>query len=234
MVTDKNNQPGGRAMKRAIVSFAVILSVLSLIVVTDTGNVSAAGGNVYYSLPYLHTHASNVTYCVVSNLSTDNVTSASFTVKASSGSTPTRKAIAFPSSVSFGGSSSNLISFTGKYVYVGTTKAADLSTDLGLSSTTTNDNTTSSSDNTTGSGKGGNDKGENDKGEKDNSSNSGKSEKIYYGGTLTFTSDSSIDCQKIAMSCFQGTTNPKRPIGGYTCTDDSSTGPSGGKNVLSY
>jgi hypothetical protein len=243
MIVNKNNQPGGSTMRKVTIYFALILTVLSLIALTSTGNVSAAtaaSGNVYYNLPYLHTHANNVVYCVVANFTTDNITTASFTVKASGGSTPNTTAISL-ASASFGGNSSNMITFTGQYIYVGTTQAADLSTALGLSSSTTggdnttSDNTTTSgsgSDNTTGSGKGEHDKSYS--ANKDGSSSSGgKNTKIPYGGTLTF-SGGSIDCQKIAVSCFQGTTNPKRPIGGYTCVDDSTTGPSGGKNVLSF
>ncbi|QWR77356.1 hypothetical protein [Candidatus Magnetomonas plexicatena] len=224
-------------MKKAGIYLAVMLFAMALVAMAGTGMVSAAGsdnttttgGNVYYNLPYLHTNPSGVVYCIVANLSSNNVTSASFTVKASSNSNPTQTALTFPSTVSFSAGSSNMLSFTGKYIYVGSTKVADLSTSLGL--TSSSDNTTGGSDNTTGGGKGGS---------KDNSfsifSNSGSdnSDKVYYGGTLSFASGSSIDCKKIAMSCFQGTTNPKRPIGGYTCEDDSTTGVAGGKNVLSF
>ncbi|QWR76449.1 hypothetical protein [Candidatus Magnetomonas plexicatena] len=57
-----------------------------------------------------------------------------------------------------------------------------------------------------------------------------------YGGTLKFlsTSSGSINCKNILMSCFQGTTSPKRNLIGYLCEDDSTSGPGSYFNLIGY
>ncbi|MEO5357512.1 MAG: hypothetical protein H7844_09470 [Nitrospirae bacterium YQR-1] len=62
------------------------------------------------------------------------------------------------------------------------------------------------------------------------------SEDATYSVKLKFTSTggpgiSGISCKNILISCFQGTTLPKRNILGYTCEDDTTAGP-GKKNIL--
>ncbi|MEO5356833.1 MAG: hypothetical protein H7844_05990 [Nitrospirae bacterium YQR-1] len=56
-----------------------------------------------------------------------------------------------------------------------------------------------------------------------------------YGAKLSLASTGSdLNCKSMTMSCFQGTTNPKRNVLGYICEDDSTSGPGGNKNVLGF
>jgi hypothetical protein len=40
-----------------------------------------------------------------------------------------------------------------------------------------------------------------------------------YSADITFTSSGTLSCLRLAISCFQGTTSPKRNLVGYTCYD---------------
>ncbi|QWR76450.1 hypothetical protein E2O03_002535 [Candidatus Magnetomonas plexicatena] len=60
-----------------------------------------------------------------------------------------------------------------------------------------------------------------------------------YGVKLKFTSTggtgiSGITCKNILMACFQGNTNPRRNLVGYTCEDNSTAGPGGKPIVIGY
>ncbi|MEO5357309.1 MAG: hypothetical protein H7844_08430 [Nitrospirae bacterium YQR-1] len=47
-----------------------------------------------------------------------------------------------------------------------------------------------------------------------------------FSGKVDFTATSGVSCSDVPMSCFQGTTNPKRNLTGHTCDD--------GVNTLAY
>ena len=56
-----------------------------------------------------------------------------------------------------------------------------------------------------------------------------------YAGTLTFySSDTGLNCKSVLVSCFQGTSSPKRNLAGYICEDNSTIGPGGKKIMLGY
>ncbi|MBF0464031.1 MAG: hypothetical protein HQK88_11195 [Nitrospirae bacterium] len=46
---------------------------------------------------------------------------------------------------------------------------------------------------------------------------------ISYGLKMEITGNS-VTCESLGMSCFQGTTNPKRNLAGYTCNDGNHYG----------
>ncbi|MBF0464766.1 MAG: hypothetical protein HQK88_08990 [Nitrospirae bacterium] len=57
-----------------------------------------------------------------------------------------------------------------------------------------------------------------------------------YGGTLRVvsTTGEDVNCKSVGLSCFQGTTSPKRNIAGYLCVDDSTSGPGGLRNLADF
>ncbi|MEO5358750.1 MAG: hypothetical protein H7844_15835 [Nitrospirae bacterium YQR-1] len=62
-----------------------------------------------------------------------------------------------------------------------------------------------------------------------------------YAGTLKFTTTAEFPttgtkatCKSLLMSCFQGTTTPKRNLIGYVCEDDSTDGPGSNKIMLGF
>ncbi|QWR78324.1 hypothetical protein [Candidatus Magnetomonas plexicatena] len=46
---------------------------------------------------------------------------------------------------------------------------------------------------------------------------------ISYGLKIEITGNS-VTCESLGMSCFQGTTNPRRNLAGYTCNDGNHYG----------
>ncbi|MBF0539668.1 MAG: hypothetical protein HQL03_15610 [Nitrospirae bacterium] len=178
-------------MKKMLI---VVLAFCMAIAFCMSGPVTAQGAtNVYYYLPYLTTVSGAQVYCMVSNFSTDDVTSTTFTVMASSLSQASQTARTFPSINNVGKGRTQLIIFSGQAITVDTgTQVVDLTSDTG-------------------------------------SANS-------YGGTLKFSSSGStgVNCKTLLMTCFQGTTNPKRNLVGYLCEDDSSSGPGNTNNLIGY
>ncbi|MBF0520738.1 MAG: hypothetical protein HQK92_13580 [Nitrospirae bacterium] len=168
---------------------AFIVMTISMLLLPD---VCRGESNVYYYLPYLSTNSSVVTYCVVSNTSTYDVTTMTFTVMASQFVEASQTAQTFSSSLNLGRAKTSLFAFNQQTVSVDSTTGLDIS-----SYTQTNS---------------------------------------IYGGTLKFlsTSSSSINCKNILMSCFQGTTTPKRNLLGYLCEDDSTSGPGSNFNLIGY
>ncbi|MEO5355774.1 MAG: hypothetical protein H7844_00560 [Nitrospirae bacterium YQR-1] len=57
-----------------------------------------------------------------------------------------------------------------------------------------------------------------------------------YGGTLKFTTTvtGGASCKNVIISCFQGTTQPKRNVVGYLCGDDSTSGPGSSSILLGF
>ncbi|MEO5357940.1 MAG: hypothetical protein H7844_11665 [Nitrospirae bacterium YQR-1] len=183
-------------MKRSLVYVLLLALVLTGVGIYGAGKVDAAS-YVRYFLPYLHTNTNNVVYCVVSNNGGmfDNVTTATFRVAANSAGTATSTTGETPSQNpaatyrNFDYKKTSQISFTGQAIYVGTSTTApwDLS------------NVTDTS--------------------------GGYSGELTFvstlvGSTGTTTGDkvaSLLNCKKLGMACFQGTTSPKRNLVGYTC-----------------
>ncbi|MEO5359786.1 MAG: hypothetical protein H7843_04990 [Nitrospirota bacterium] len=42
---------------------------------------------------------------------------------------------------------------------------------------------------------------------------------VVYSADITFSSTGTLNCTMLGMSCFQGTTTPRRNLVGYTCYD---------------
>lgn len=151
--------------------FMVIIQIL-IISALWYSNMQAT---VTYNLPFLHTSAGAVTYCWLSNTTT-NAVSASFTVMASNSSTsPSQTAIS--GSFSISGKQTTLLTFTGQTIQSGLTSISIASDTSGTD--------------------------------------------IAYGLKMEISGGS---CESVGMSCFQGTTSPRRNLTGYTCNDGNHYG----------
>ena len=53
----------------------------------------------------------------------------------------------------------------------------------------------------------------------DISAETGTGASTVYSADITFTSSGTLSCTKLGISCFQGTTTPRRNLVGYTCFD---------------
>ncbi len=147
---------------------------------------SSAKSRVTYSLPYFHISANNVTYCVVSNVSSDNITGLYFAMKANSAGTATGALKEFTTTKLYS-KMSKMITFSGDSVYFGN-DTVGLSSELGSS--------------------------------------------YSYGGSLVFYStNTGLNCNSVLISCFQGTSSPKRNVAGIVCQDNSTAG-AGGKSIV--
>ncbi|MEO5359848.1 MAG: hypothetical protein H7843_05305 [Nitrospirota bacterium] len=88
--------------------------------------------NVYYYMPYLTTVSGSEVYCMLSNFSTDDVTSSTFTVMANATSQASQTARTFPSINNVGKGKTQLITFRGQTITVDSgTQVVDLSADTG-------------------------------------------------------------------------------------------------------
>jgi hypothetical protein len=105
-------------MKRnTTIATIVIMTVLVItLAIVITGKTTEAS-NVYYYLPYFHTSANNVTYCVASNMSSESLT-VSFTVGSNPTGNPTGAANAF--STQLGSKTTRMFTFNEKTVTAGT------------------------------------------------------------------------------------------------------------------
>ncbi|MBF0465792.1 MAG: hypothetical protein HQK88_13070 [Nitrospirae bacterium] len=158
---------------------------------TTTVNVdnitSSAHSRVIYSLPYFHTDSSAVTYCMLSNESSDNTSAVTFAVKANSSGTPAGTVNTFPSTPLYS-KMTKMITFSDYSVMFGNS-TLDLTSELSSSA-------------------------------------------YSYGGVLSiYSTGTALNCTNVTLSCFQGTTNPKRNLAGYVCQDNSTAG-SGGKSIV--
>ncbi|MEO5357375.1 MAG: hypothetical protein H7844_08760 [Nitrospirae bacterium YQR-1] len=100
-----------------IITTIVLMTVLVLTsVIMLTGKPTEAG-SVYYYLPYFHTNANNVTYCVASNMSSENLT-VSFTVGSNPTGNPTGTSNTF--STQLGSKTTRMFTFSEKTVTAGT------------------------------------------------------------------------------------------------------------------
>ncbi|MBF0459378.1 MAG: hypothetical protein HQK99_15925 [Nitrospirae bacterium] len=197
-------------MKRGLIHLLVMAAILIGFaffgVHSGLRNAAVASDTVSYWLPYLTTDTTAPVYCVLSNMGTqvlnagdntsveDNITYFQFTVKSNAaGNTSQNTGTAF-GRVPAGRSA--LLSFSGQAVYLNGIAIFDLSNDTGTTGTS-----------------------------------------AYYGGKLDMsgaytpgvtglpsngssaTGRSTFNCSTIGMSCYQGTTSPKRNLKGYTCSD---------------
>ncbi len=97
---------------------------------TSDNITSTTKSKVTYFLPYFHTNTNNVTYCVISNISTDNVINIYFSVGANSSGTPTGAQKEFISTKLFS-KMSKLMTFSDQLIYFGN-DTMDISSELGL------------------------------------------------------------------------------------------------------
>lgn len=188
-------------MKRGLIHLLVMAAILIGFAVfgvhSGLRNAAVASDTVSYWLPYLTTDTTAPVYCVLSNMGTqggsfeDNITYFQFSVRSNAaGNTSQSTGTAF-SRVAAGRSA--LLSFIGQTVYMNGTALFDLTNDTGTGTLAT------------------------------------------YGGKLdmtgaytpgvtgipsgSVTARSTFNCSTISMSCYQGTTSPKRNLKGYTCSD---------------
>ncbi|MBF0337027.1 MAG: hypothetical protein HQL05_04275 [Nitrospirae bacterium] len=197
-------------MKRSIV-YLMLLLVALFGVSMWSGNVSTvtAADTVTYTLPYLHTAAANVVYCVVSNNTSDNATVGVYLTayankltaisgdKINTSTTANKTIQAFQTSMlTFGGSTNS-------------------GTDIYL----TISDGTNSSNNVIGSISG--------------VSGSYGAYLVITKATANTTdgASGSLNCENTPMACFQGTSTPKRNLVGYSC-QQSNTGAKGGTTAI--
>lgn len=161
--------------------------------------------NVTYSFPYLHTLGSAVVYCVVSNFSTDNATGNGFTVMSSAQQSVSQTLHELPSAFTINRGKTAQIIFNNQQVAI-------KNDNLTVFNISDNNSLSIATDTCTN---------------------------CPYGAKISWTSNlasmtSGVDCLSLVMSCFQGTTLPKRNLVGYLCSDDSTTGPGGKPNLIGY
>lgn len=192
-------------MKRGLIHLLVLAVILIgfAVVGVNSGlrHTAVASDTVTYWLPYLTTDTTAPAYCMLSNMgsisqsntsSDDNITSMTFTVLANAAGNSSRTPISIIlGRIPFG--KSVLLSFNGQVLYVNGTLSGDLSNDTGTGTL------------------------------------------AYYGGKLdifgtntagiilpanaTATGRPTFNCSTIGLTCYQGTTSPKRNIVGYSCSD---------------
>ncbi|MBF0320545.1 MAG: hypothetical protein HQL01_12155 [Nitrospirae bacterium] len=161
--------------------------------------------NVNYIFPYLHTSDSSVVYCVVSNFSTDNATGDGFTVMSTAKRIPSQVPYELPVGFTIKNTRSAMLAFNNQTVAI-------KNDNLTVFTITDNNSVSIANDTCTG---------------------------CSYGARISWTSKlasmtSGINCLNVLMSCFQGTTQPKRNLVGYACVDDSTSGPGGKSNLIGY
>ncbi|MEO5355956.1 MAG: hypothetical protein H7844_01505 [Nitrospirae bacterium YQR-1] len=186
-------------MKKIFLSVFICFCLLAAISVYSSSELYA-GSYVRFYLPYLHTNSNNITYCIAANSGSafDNITALEFKVTASgSGSSTSLGSPLYTTAnnlrtniTNFTSKRSTLVTFSGQGVYVGTSTDAlwDIS---GVTDTTLGQYATALTFVST-----------------------------LAGSTGESTGDkiaSNLDCKKFGLTCFQGTTSPKRNVVGYTC-----------------
>ncbi|MBF0466187.1 MAG: hypothetical protein HQK88_14530 [Nitrospirae bacterium] len=159
---------------KKIITYTLMTLLITGVISILLSNKTEASSATYY-MPYLHTNAGNVVYCVVGNVSSNAITGTFSTMTTESGTASQTAGTGF----SIAANTTQMITFSGTTI-------------------TTGSSTITVSDVTNGS----------------------------YSGKLAYTSTANVSCTDVPMSCFQGTTNPKRNLAGHTCDD--------GTNVLAY
>ncbi|MCG6552434.1 MAG: hypothetical protein L7F77_08910 [Candidatus Magnetominusculus sp. LBB02] len=194
-------------MKRSLIYVLVLAVALTALGIwginSGTKSADAAGSTVTYWLPYLSTNTTNPTYCMVSNMGAsaantldtgtaeDNVTAVGFTVMSNTAGTATATAIGTQTTAA---SYKVPVKKTRMLSFVGQAVMMDTTSIYDLSSDTT--------------------------------SNDSYSGKLTFAAPLTVAlSTASVgirqtfNCTTMAMTCFTGTTSPKRNVVGYSCSD---------------
>ncbi|MBF0519466.1 MAG: hypothetical protein HQK92_07070 [Nitrospirae bacterium] len=155
----------------------ILMIIVQTLIIFVLWHNDIKAGTATYNLPFLNTHTNSVTYCWLSNTTTDSAI-ASFTVMSNNSSTsPTQ--ITNSTTISISGKQTALLTFTGQSITSGVTSVNIASETSGSS--------------------------------------------ISYGLKMEITGNS-VTCESLGMSCFQGTTNPKRNLAGYTCNDGNHYG----------
>ncbi|KWT90997.1 hypothetical protein [Candidatus Magnetominusculus xianensis] len=192
-------------MKRSFLYLLGIVVVLTFLVMKGGGVVAGPIGdwydNVTYTLPYLNTGTASNVYCIIANNTSDNAT-IQFRVSANSGTNLTSATVVINNNVSSSGATvysrqSRMLSFEGTSVKVDGIAIGDISSYV------------------TGGSYGGRVtlmKG-----------SPGMAQGQLPGGQLMLHSGNRVmgtwACTDLPMACFQGTTNPKRNLVGYICSD---------------
>ncbi|MEO5356834.1 MAG: hypothetical protein H7844_05995 [Nitrospirae bacterium YQR-1] len=156
--------------------------------------VGATAKSVRFYLPYFHSNANNVTYCLLSNSSSAEV-KVSFGVTSGYNTKPAQGTQSFASTVAAG--TTRMFRFSGQGLYLvpltGSSEDSVLfSTDVGSSEP--------------------------------------------FSGHLRVVSSTGgdVNCKNEILTCFQGTSNPKRNVAGFLCEDDSTAGAGGLRNLLEF
>ncbi|MBF0567865.1 MAG: hypothetical protein HQK95_03260 [Nitrospirae bacterium] len=212
-------------MKRSLVyvlALAVILTAIGLWGINSGSRPAGASDTVSYWLPYLTTDSSAPVYCILSNMGTqsggsgssidDNLTTMIFTVMSNAAGNPSGNAspttYATAARVPFG--KSILLTFSGQQITANGTQIIDLTNNTGTGTLSSYGGRLDLfSANTAGPAGGAS----------------------LPGFQSTASARSAFNCSTIGMSCFQGTTTPKRSLVGYTCSDSglfAYIGPVGG------
>lgn len=161
--------------------------------------------NVTYSFPYLHTSDSSVVYCMLSNFSTSSAAEDGFSVMTNAQQTATQIPYELPAAFTVGSGVTTMLVFRNQKVAMKNDN---------LTVFTIGDNNSLSIVN-------------------DTCTNCSYGAKIRW--TSSFASGSTgVNCLNLLMSCFQGTTLPKRNLFGYYCSDDSTVGPGGKSNLIGF
>ncbi|WP_420265124.1 hypothetical protein [Candidatus Magnetominusculus dajiuhuensis] len=198
-------------MKRSLVyvlALAVMLTAIGLWGINSGSRPADAADTVTYWLPYLTTDSSAPVYCILSNMGTqsggsgssidDNITTMRFTVMSNAAGNPSGNsspAFGTAARVPFG--KSRLLTFSGQQITADGMQVIDLTNDTGTGTLSSYGGRLDLI-----------------------SANTGGASNLSLPGLHAFaTARSAFNCSTIGMSCFQGTTTPKRSLVGYTCSD---------------
>ncbi|MBF0463909.1 MAG: hypothetical protein HQK88_01935 [Nitrospirae bacterium] len=220
-------------MKRRFIYFLALVLLLTGVAVNQTGKNVIASDNVSYIMPFLHTNTGNVIYCVASNMSSDNATISVTVMSNPTGFTPAWRPVTV---TTVNARKTTMLTFSGTSVIAGTSAAADISSDVasGANAYAAIVNFAGANSATTtgavwymnGPMSACTHIGLNDC----YMSNSGYSPKYTFGRSNRLINGTYYDvyngqttvpltCQTLTMSCFQGSTTPKRNLVGYMCMD---------------
>ncbi|QWR76618.1 hypothetical protein [Candidatus Magnetomonas plexicatena] len=186
-------------MKRSLVYVLLLALVLTGMGIYGAAKVDA-GTYVKYFIPYLSTNTNGVTYCVLSNMGGmfDNVSRTVVQVTGNAAGNASQAVITHDDPAAYNNMtfrSTNQLTFSGQYVYIGTgntqifTLTSDTSTASGLQNYGLTLSMVAAS----------------------------TTVNVNAGSAAGIARSSMLDCKKMSMSCFQGTTSPKRNMIGYTC-----------------
>ncbi|MBF0344111.1 MAG: hypothetical protein HQL06_07755 [Nitrospirae bacterium] len=185
-------------MKRSLVYLMLLAVALFGVSMVGVGTSTVSGADtVTYTMPYLHTAAANVVYCVISNNTSDNATVAVYLTATAAATLTTT-------------SGDKITTSTTANKTVQAFQTSMLTFDQTNILLTISDGT-NTSNNTIGGVSG-------------VSGNYGAYIVLTSTNTnVTANSAASLSCERAPMACFQGTTSPKRNLVGYQCKHSNTT-----------